>query len=455
LLRAIEFGELHVFADSTLERVMRLNIGVRHSPWEIAAALNRIVTFYAEHDYTLTAIRHASLDERGILTIDIDEALLARVTAAGNEKVRPWVILRNFPLQPGEPYNARVVERGLNDLLASGLFEQVTTEIEHTDRGPQLNLTVTEKTTDAIRLGLRHDLEYQTDVFVEWASINLLGLGNELVLHAQHAPRRDWFFVRGRTDRVLRTYLSSTLTIYRHRHQRWFYADHHQNGSFTADRFGFEFYAGQHVTRRAQAALILKVEDIELERSADSSTTNLELARLGLSVRLDDLDDSHFPTMGRRLRAQIQWADEFFGGDIIYRAFDGEAMWVVSPADRFTLLTTARFATAERRLPVHERFSLGGLHSFMGLNDDELLGDKLVLGSWLGRYQFYTRSHAVVRLDIGTVWDHKAQIDFLSDLRVGIGGGVMFDTPLGPLIVMGGVSEDNYSKFYFSWGYDF
>jgi outer membrane protein assembly factor BamA len=353
------------------------------------------------------------------------------------------------------PYNARAVEQGLNDLQASGLFEQVTTEVEHTADGPFLHLTVTEKSTDAIRLGLRHDLEYQTDVFAEWASVNLLGLGNELVIHAQHAPRRDWFFVRGRADRVFRTYLTSRLTLYRHRHERWFYLDHHQNGSFKTDRLGFELFVGQHITRKAQMALILNVEDLDLERSADSTKTETNFSRLALSVKLDDLDDAYFPTRGRRLSAQLQWADELFGGQVVYRAFDGEAMWVVSPSEVLTFQSTARFATAERHLPLYERFSLGGLHSFMGLNDDELLGDKLVLGSCLGRYRFYSRSYLAARLDAGTVWDHSAFIDFVSDLRLGVGGGVMFDTPLGPLIIMGGVSEDNYSKFYFSWGYDF
>lgn len=455
ILTDIRFSKLSVFSDSTLRAVMGLPTGVHQDRWTIAAALNRIIAYYAKHDYTLTAVADASLDKNGVLTVSIDEALLSRADVTGNESVQRWVILRSFPLKPGEPYNARVVERGLNDLLASGLFEQVTTEVEHSADGPQLHLTVTEKSTDAIRFGLRHDLEYQTDVFVEWASINLLGLGNELVLHAQHAPRRDWFFARARADRIFRTYLTSALTVYRHRHDRHLYVSHEQEGSFSTDRLGVEFFVGQHITRKAQMALTLNVEDLSLERSADSMETNTNFSRLALSVRVDDLDDVYFPTHGHRLTAQLQWADELFGGDVIYRAFDGEGMWAVSPTRMITVQTTARFATAERRLPLYERFALGGLHSLMGLNDDELLGDKLVLGSVLARYRFYSRSYLAARLDAGTVWDHSARIDLLSDLRFGLGGGVMFDTPLGPLIIMGGVSEGDYSKFYFSWGYDF
>jgi hemolysin activation/secretion protein len=430
ILWDIRFGELKVFDDSTLREVMALPTGERHNLWTVARALNRIVDYYAQHDYTLTDISDATLSEDGTLNIHLDEALLVNVGLSGNRKVKGWVVLRNFPLKPGTPYNSRLIERGLNDLLASGLFEQVTTEVEHTDDGPRLRLTVTEKTTDAVRFGLHHDLEYQTEMFIEWAGANLLGLGNELVFHAQLSPRRDWFFLRARADRVFRTYLTSALTGYRHRHERRSYSEHEEIGTFTTDRSGFEFFVGQHITRKAQMALTLNVEELELDTSTDSER-------------------------GRRLSAQLRWADDFFGGEVVYRAFDGEGMWVESPWDGVALQAAARFATAERRLPIYERFSLGGLHSFMGLNDDEFLGDKLVLTSFSGRYQFYTRSYLGARLDIGTVWDHNAFIDFIRDLRIGFGGGLMFDTPLGPLLIMGGIAEDDYSKLYFSWGYDF
>jgi NTE family protein len=453
-LTAIAFNDLRVFDDSTLRRVMDLPVGVRHDHWAIAAALNRIVAYYARNNYTLTAIAGATLSDDGLLQVDVDEALLDRIELYGNEKVKDWVVLRSFPLKPGTPYNAEVVERGLNDLQASGLFRQVTTEVEHTGEGPLLRLHVTEKTRDAVRLGLRHDLEFQTDVFVEWSSINLLGLGNELVVHAQHAPRRDWFFVRARADRVLRTYLTSALTGYRHRYQQRLYSNREEVGSFETDHLGAEFFFGQDIARKAQMALTLNIEDVDFEPTADS-TDHINISRLALGARLDDLDDRDFPTRGQRLAAQVTWADEFFGGEVIYRAFEAGGLWVVSSRDRLTLQTSARFATADRHLPLYERFTLGGLRSFMGLNDDELLGDKLVVASILARYQFFTRSYAAGRLDIGTVWDHNTDIDFISDLLGGIGGGLMFDTPLGPLVIMGGITEHDNAEFYFSWGHDF
>jgi outer membrane translocation and assembly module TamA len=59
------------------------------------------------------------------------------------------------------------------------------------------------------------------------------------------------------------------------------------------------------------------------------------------------------------------------------------------------------------------------------------------------------------RLDVGAVWENSDEIHLFEDLRVAAGGGPSFDTPLGPLELIWGITEDNYTNFYFNWGYDF
>jgi NTE family protein len=455
VLRDTRFKTTHVFADSTLQRVLALPTGVRHGTPQVAEGLRRIVAFYAGHDYTLTDIAVTAIDSEGVLSVEIDEASLARVELEGNRRVKNWVVLRSFPLKKGSPYNSRLVERGLTDLHATGLFEQVTTEVVRTDQGPVLRLRVTEKTTDAIRLGFHHDLEYQSEGFIEWANINMFGLGNELTLHAQHAPRRDWFFVRARADRIFRTYLTSAATGYWHRHERHQWKKHAQYASFTTERLGMEFFFGQNISRTAQLAASVDVARIHHAESEDSSAITTSLTRLTLFAKVDDLDDAEFPTHGHRLLARLQWADRLFGGRDIFRAFDGDGLWVIPVHNRLTCEVAARFATAERSLPRYEQFSLGGRRSFMGLNDDELLGDRLFRGSLGARYRFFSHSYITLRTDLGAVWGHRARIDLSRDLRIGFGGGLAFNTPLGPLEILGGVTDRHEAQFYFNLGNDF
>ena len=91
----------------------------------------------------------------------------------------------------------------------------------------------------------------------------------------------------------------------------------------------------------------------------------------------------------------------------------------------------------------------------MGLSEDELLGDRLISGTLGARYGIYPISYATARLDVGNAWSKGADINFWKEVRAGIGAGFLFDTPLGPLSLLWGLADRGYTKFYFSWGYDF
>jgi predicted acylesterase/phospholipase RssA/outer membrane translocation and assembly module TamA len=452
-LRTVRLAGVTVFPDSAVRSVLALQEGERYSVADVTAALRRVLRLYAGRDYTLADVSAAIWDSTGELAITIDEAPVAGIDLWGNRTVKNWAILRSFPLKRGSPYNARRAARGLADLHATGLFDQITAGVVRSPAGPRLQLAVTERTNDALRLGLHHNLEYQTEVFVQWAKINLFGLGNELVAHAQYAPRRELYFLRARSDRIFRTYLAGAVRLYHQRHERHLYADHVQINSFETTRDGFEVSFAQNISRIAQMALAITSERIDLE--IDSTPARADHSRLGLVARLDDLDDADFPTRGRRMRAQLSWGDRFLGGDIVYRAFEGSGEWVVSPRDRLNLSFGARFASADRRLPLSERFALGGRRSFMGLADDELLGDHLAAGSLWARYRVYPRSYLAARVDIGAIWEDLEKIDIQRDWRLGAGVGLMFNTPIGPLVVLQGLADGGDTRFYFSWGYDF
>ena len=449
---SIRFHGNTAFPDSVLEAATGLAPGHDASVDSLRAVIHKIEKVYAARGYTLATITSASVD-KGLLDITIDEAALAGIEAQGNHSVKDWVILRSFPLKRGRLYNARRMSQGMSDLHASRLFDQVTANVVRTESGPKLELQVTERTNDALRIGLHHNLEYQSEGFIQWAKGNLFGLGNELTVHAQYAPRREHYFVRVKADRIFRSYLTGSLRIYHHEHERRLYRDFEQVGDFVTARDGFELSFGQNISRIAQMALVVRSEQIGL--TIDSIKSNYDLSSFALLGRLDDMDDANFPTRGRRLRAELSWGDDFFGGDVIYRAFRAEGEWVYSPSRRVSLMAGGRVGSADRVLPLHEKFALGGRQSFMGLADDELLGDRLAAMSIGGRFRFYTMSYLIGRFDLGNAWTKGSDINFWRELRAGIGSGFRFETPLGPLDILYGLADHGNPRFYFSWGYDF
>jgi NTE family protein len=452
-VNSIIFDGNSVISDSSLGVALALEIGGDHELREIRAAVGRVEEAYAARDFTLAAVTNAMLDSSGTLHVTVDEARLAGIELSGNSTVKNWVILRSFPLKTGAPYNSRKAAQGLADLHASGLFDQITAEVRHTPAGPLLKLTVTERSTDALRLGLHHNLEYQTEGFVQWANTNLFGLGNELTAHAQYAPRRAHYFARLKSDRIFRTYLTASMRVYRHKQERYVYRDHERASTFITTRDGYELSFGQNISRFAQMSLLVNSEQIDF--NLDSVHNDYRHSRLALVARLDDIDHADFPTRGRRVVAQLSWGDDFFGGDVIYRSFEADGDWYYSPDKRLTLSIGAHIGSADRVLLLHERFSLGGRRSFMGMSDDELLGDRLIAGTLSARYQIYPISYATARLDVGNAWSKGADTNFWEEVRSGIGAGFLFDTPLGPLSLLWGLADRGGTKFYFSWGYDF
>jgi outer membrane translocation and assembly module TamA len=105
-------------------------------------------------------------------------------------------------------------------------------------------------------------------------------------------------------------------------------------------------------------------------------------------------------------------------------------------------------------LPTSEKFTLGGLDSFYGLFSEELVGEKVFVGSLGLRFRIFRRLYWTVRYDVGRVWSRLESIKF-KNLKHGFGSSLALDTPLGPLEVAYGVATDEWDKFYFKFGYGF
>jgi len=455
-LTAVLFAGNTVFPDSVLQANFSELLHQPVNIHRIAAAARRCLNLYQQQGYSLTEIRKIELDSlTGRLSITIDEGYISGFQVIGNETVKDWVITRHFSFRPNRLFNFRAFLKGMEDLHASGLFSRINGRITYTPKGPLVTLEVVEKDYDIMRFGLRHDLEYQTDVFVELVNTNILGLGNEIYLYLGYCPRRESYAAGLRADRIFRTYLTAEIRAYREIFERHRYVDNRRRGFFETARNGFLVSFGQNIKRLGVISGRFRSEDIKLTRQPPLPFTTARLRSLILAARYDDLDRFPFPRHGRRFTAALEWAGDFAGGNVTFNKISGTLENWLSLTDRFTIGQRLFAGYADQVLPDYERFAVGGRKTMMGLHDDEFLGDKIILGNFGCRYRFFSRSYLTFRLDVGATWEHHRKLNKLKDLRVGVGGGPSFDTPLGPLELLWAITEDDYSNFYFNWGYDF
>jgi outer membrane protein assembly factor BamA len=360
LLREVHFKGNSVFTDSILEQKFSPQLGRPADAPQIAAAARECLELYEKQAYSLAEISAIELDDKtGRLTVSFDEGRLSGLEVTGNKSVKDWVVTRHFPLQRGRLFNYRVFLKGLEDLHATGLFSHVSGRVIKGEDGAKVILKVAEKDYDIIRFGLRHDLEYQTDVFVEIVNSNLLGLGNEIYLHAGYCPRRERYAVGLRADRIFRTYLTAAVQIYREIHYRDRYADNRHYGFFETARKGLLVSFGQNLKRFGAISGKFRSEDIVLTDGPPVPHSVARLRSAIFSLRYDDLDRLPFARRGRRADISMELANDFAGGNVIFRKASATLENWLSPNGRLTIGQRLTLGTADHVLPDYERFALG------------------------------------------------------------------------------------------------
>ncbi|MBI1805610.1 MAG: BamA/TamA family outer membrane protein, partial [Ignavibacteria bacterium] len=107
----------------------------------------------------------------------------------------------------------------------------------------------------------------------------------------------------------------------------------------------------------------------------------------------------------------------------------------LTPLPRHTFRPKITFGFADQTLPIVDQYSLGGLHSFFGLREDDSRGRQLFLVNMEYRFwvpfKFIFETYVKVRYDVGTISQIPEELKFNS-FRHGIGAEIELDTPLGP-----------------------
>jgi outer membrane translocation and assembly module TamA len=89
-------------------------------------------------------------------------------------------------------------------------------------------------------------------------------------------------------------------------------------------------------------------------------------------------------------------------------------------------------ATGGGRVPLSEQFFLGGYELLRGYDLYSIRGDRMLLASAEARIPLSAGVQGALFADAGNAWAPGARAS-LSDLRAGVGIGLRFLTPIGPL----------------------
>jgi predicted acylesterase/phospholipase RssA/outer membrane translocation and assembly module TamA len=494
----------------SVERGLRALYGAKISRKHL---LGQIDTLLYRNGFVFA--KAAVLKDAGRSAVTIDPGVIHSIEVRGNRKTSTRLILSASNLVIGEVLTRSLVEKTIASLYATDLFNTVNIEVLPDN---QVVLVVEEKEYLRMRVGARFDEYHFGEAYIQPAFENLFGSGMRCALHLQYGLRREKYAVELAGSPLFSADWANNIKIQAYIAREKITKDSinlhpvtvfdssiedsvpgvdtiYEHDEMTLRKAGILAMVGTQIGRSTMVDGGLRLERYKVTRSNTGAfedpigpTFKQGIRYLMLRLTVDNLDRFPFPQKGQKHYISVGGASDVIGGTESFLKVQGAMGFYGTLRKRHTLYPQCRFVWTNK--PLHdvevERVYVGGAMleekyrdigvynyiPFMGLRPRSLNGDILFLMHMTYRFLVIKNIYSLVCLDWGKVWDQpdftfssSTGRDFLDHAPLGLGVGVAWQTPVGPMhtmwsrIVRGTGKESvdivKENVFYLSLGYDF
>ncbi len=387
-----------------------------------------------------------------------------RIIVAGNDRTRDEVIRREFRQFEAAWYDARRIKLSRDRVDRLGYFSEVNIQTNEVPGAPDqvdVTITVKEKPTGNISVGLGYSSASQIAFNAAIKQDNVLGSGNYLGLEFNTTSYNrvvvlstvDPYFTLDGISRAFDLYYRTTTPI-------------NSQGEYyqivtagTSVRFGVPYsdfdtvyYGVGYEQTQINGTLVGMPLNYQIYIEEFGRNSNSVPLTLGWSR--DDRDSAVTPNAGTLKRVTAEWS---VGGDLKYLRLNLQYQRYFPIGRQFTYAFNTEFGYGTglngQTYPVFKNFFGGGLGSVRGFEQGSL-GPIDVTGAYIGgtrRFNLNNELYVPVPgagndrtfrifgyLDVGNVWGENQQVTFDS-LRASAGMGVSWISPMGPLKLSYGV----------------
>ncbi len=390
------------------------------------------------------------------VTIDPGEEVRIReVVVSGNERTRDGFILGRIAMKAGDLYSRRAEHESFNELYRAGIFSSV--RIELLGDGPErvLHVTVEEAKTLSLTGEVGYGAFERARVKVKVQEDNLAGTGRALAFEGKLAVKAEsakvyltdpWTF--GRKN------ILGVSTFYNLR----------EEPSFDRKEVG----AGVNITRphgrnwrnvygylyRFSDAkdIVVDIPDDEIDEGNNAYISELYWASI-----YDSRDSPFLPTTGTWVRTRIEYAPEELASQLTYSRLAGRIARYHPFSEQGVIAWTARAGVIipidhTDAIPLQERFFNGGQNSVRSFREGRL-GPKDAGGNPIGgeantvlsvelRHALFATFTGALFVDAGNVTLHHQDFFDFADFRYGVGPGIRWLLPIGPVRLDWGINPN-------------
>jgi outer membrane protein insertion porin family len=425
----------------------------------------KLTDFYSENGFAFADIRpkmkKSSSGDRVDIMIEIDKGDLVyiqRIVIKGNSRTRDNVIRRELNIAEGGVFDSKALRVSSQRLQRLDFFEEVNIVPEPAMDPSKMNVTVNikEKSTGQFSIGAGYSSVDSFMLMGEISENNFLGRGDRLSFAANVSGASNRFNL-GYTNPHLRdSQLSAGVDLF-----NWFreYDDYDKDSQGGALRFGyplFERWRGYGSYSYTDTELS-NVSPFASQIIIDSMDINVTSA-LKFGMVRDTRDRRTGASSGSENSITVKYAGGPLGGDAEFTRLEGHSSWYFplpwTTVFHFKAAAGQVWENVDGKLPVYERFYLGGINTIRGYEyasaspidpetGDRIGGDKM----WYTNieYVFPIAPEAGIRgvifFDAGKVFADGEEWNIDSYSKA---AGVEFRwlSPMGPLRLVWGYNLD-------------
>lgn len=426
----------------------------------------KITDYYAEHGYAFANVRpdidKSPSGSRVDISISIDKGELVyidRINISGNTRTRDNVIRREIAVQEGGVFDSKALRTSSEALQRLEFFEEVNIHPEPSLDPNRMSVLVDvkEKNTGQFSVGMGYSSVDSLMFMSEIAENNFLGRGYRTSLSANISGKTTQFNFSFTDPHLRDSQLSWGFDLYNMKHE---YDDYTKKSNGGSLRLGYPVWEKW----KAFGAYIYEdttLSDLSLYALADplimqSLDINITSAMRFALVR-DTRDRPTNPSKGSQNQVSVKYAGGIFGGDAEFTKLEASSGWFF-PLPWTTVFHIKGSAgqvweNETGKLPVYERFYLGGMNSIRGFqygkvspmdkNGVRFGGDKM----WYSNIEYIfplmkeAGLNGVLFFDIGK--NMAEDVDWsVDDTSKGAGVEVRWISPMGPLRLVWGYNLD-------------
>jgi len=401
---------------------------------------------------------------------------VGEVVVRGNTYTKPSVVLRKSELDKGDPFSYTNIFEAQRNLYRLGIFQRVDVQPEQAgtsvaSRNVVISVEEGKDVTVSGSLGVtkQSGQKISPRVSASIAHRNLFGTGRYLGLEIVRARNDREAFVTFREPFVFNFNIPVQVTVFQtddatktetHIQQRGTFIEASKVSRYQT-RWSVRY---EYKISKCFEGKVCKEAEEALIPGLDRSLLNIKISSISPTFFWDKRDDAIDPHHGFFTSASLEYAFRALKADANFLKEFAQGAWYIGFTPRTTLVLSARAGFIQQfgevEVPLSERFTAGGDTSnrafpldllgttckdpmeskdcrptlaLVGDNKDIVApigGNGLLLMNAEYRFPIFASVGGAVFTDIGNVYRQRIRFN---DLRYGVGTGVRYLSPVGPI----------------------